>query len=298
MSQDFNKIPVFKIYEESSEWPTPDLLHWEPLEERCQLHQFKIKPHRHNDLVQVFYLQKGEIDAQLDGKSYVLKSPCLMVVAAMCVHDFRVTSDVSGHVLSLTSPLTEKLSAELEILNQPLKNSAVYPVSQDHLKVEMLFESIKEEYTTLQRGRELSLESLLKTLLIWVGRLGVRRTEPDSHLDRGNQHLKAFSRLVELHFKSHQPLDKYAQELNITAKHLNAVCQQLTQKSSLHIIHQRLLLEAKRNLIYTAMTISEISYSLGFSEPAYFTRFFKRLAGLPPKEFRLNQRMLSGTDRT
>lgn len=292
MMHESSQIPVFKIYEETLEWSTPDLLHWEPLEDRCQLHHFKIRPHRHNDLVQIFYLQKGEIDAHLDGKRHALKAPCLLVVAAMCVHDFRVTSDVNGHVLSLTSPLTEKLGRELEFLNQQLKNTAIYPVAEDHHKVEMLFEAIMEEYQTLQMGREQSLESLLKTLMIWIGRLGVTRAELESHLDRSNRHLTAFSQLVEMHYKTHQPIDNYARELNITAKHLNAICQQLTQKSSLHIIHQRLLLEAKRNLIYTAMTISEISYGLGFSEPAYFTRFFKRLAGIPPKEFRLRQRAL------
>ena len=52
------------------------------------------------------------------------------------------------------------------------------------------------------------------------------------------------------------------------------------------MIHQRLLLEAKRNLVYTAMTIQQVSDSLGFSEPAYFSRFFKRYAGVSPRAFR------------
>lgn len=284
-------IPVFKIYEETVDWPTTDLLLWEALKDRCQQHHYKINPHRHNDLIQVFYLQQGEMNAQLDGNSFILKAPCIMVVPAMCVHDFSVTSNVNGHVLSLTSPLTQKLGTELNFLDQLLKNPSIYPVSQDQDKVGMLFEAIMEEYQNLQMGREQSLEALLKTLMIWIGRLGIKRSTLESRMNRSNQHLTAFSQLVELHFKTHQPLKDYAKELNITAKHLNATCQQLTQKSSLHIIHQRLLLEAKRNLIYTAMTISEISYSLGFSEPAYFTRFFKRLTGTPPKEFRIKQKI-------
>ncbi|GAB3387028.1 hypothetical protein GCM10027514_28270 [Azotobacter armeniacus] len=52
------------------------------------------------------------------------------------------------------------------------------------------------------------------------------------------------------------------------------------------MIHQRLLLEAKRNLIYTTMTVNELSDALGFNDPAYFSRFFRRLAGQSPKAFR------------
>ncbi|MNE89947.1 Transcriptional activator NphR [compost metagenome] len=57
-------------------------------------------------------------------------------------------------------------------------------------------------------------------------------------------------------------------------------------QSALQIIHQRLLLEAKRNLIYTNMTVSQVSDSLGFSDPTYFSRFFRRLGGQSPKAFR------------
>jgi AraC family transcriptional regulator, transcriptional activator of pobA len=64
------------------------------------------------------------------------------------------------------------------------------------------------------------------------------------------------------------------------------LCRQASEKSALELIHDRLLLEAKRNLVYTSMNISEVSYAVGFADPAYFTRFFKRLAGMSPKEFR------------
>ena len=72
----------------------------------------------------------------------------------------------------------------------------------------------------------------------------------------------------------------------MTAAHLNALCRQTVGKSALELIHERMILEAKRNLVYTSMSISEVSYAIGFSDPAYFTRFFKRQVGLSPKEFR------------
>jgi len=82
------------------------------------------------------------------------------------------------------------------------------------------------------------------------------------------------------------PLPGYADKIGITATHLNVLCRNAVNQSALDIIHERALLEAKRNLVYTTMTISEVSYVLGFSDPAYFTRFFKRQSALSPKDFR------------
>ncbi|MNE34730.1 Bifunctional transcriptional activator/DNA repair enzyme AdaA [compost metagenome] len=68
--------------------------------------------------------------------------------------------------------------------------------------------------------------------------------------------------------------------------HLNSLCRELAGQTALQIIHQRLLLEAKRNLIYTNMSIGQLSDSLGFSDPTYFSRFFRRLDGQTPNAFR------------
>lgn len=82
------------------------------------------------------------------------------------------------------------------------------------------------------------------------------------------------------------PVAHYAHEIGVTPAHLNVLCRQTVDKSALEMIHERLMLEARRNLVYTSMTISQVSYATGFSDPAYFTRFFKREAGVSPKEFR------------
>uniref|UniRef100_UPI001FB80F71 helix-turn-helix domain-containing protein n=1 Tax=Pseudomonas aeruginosa TaxID=287 RepID=UPI001FB80F71 len=103
---------------------------------------------------------------------------------------------------------------------------------------------------------------------------------------RGQEYLSAFSQLVERHFREHLGIDEYARRLGISPAHLNGVARRLSGQTALGIVHQRLLLEAKRDLVYTAMTVNEIADRLGFSEPAYFTRFFKRLSGVSPSVFR------------
>ena len=56
--------------------------------------------------------------------------------------------------------------------------------------------------------------------------------------------------------------------------------------STLELIHERLLLEARRNLAYSTRSVAAVSHALGFVDPAYFTRFFKQRAGLSPRAFR------------
>ena len=110
--------------------------------------------------------------------------------------------------------------------------------------------------------------------------------------EKSGQHLATFSRMIEQDYSKHHLVTYYARKIGITAAHLNIISRQITGKSALNLIHERLLLEAKRNLVYTNLSISTLSYTLGFADPAYFTRFFKRNSGASPKEFRNQTKML------
>ena len=95
-----------------------------------------------------------------------------------------------------------------------------------------------------------------------------------------------FRDAVERRFRSQASIIDYAELLGVTAKQLRAACLKVAGKSPLQLIRQRTLLEARRLLIYSNMTIAEIGYSLGFDDPAYFSRFFSSEAGLSPRGFR------------
>jgi AraC family transcriptional activator of pobA len=281
-----HNAPIYQLYGEQQGWPTPDLIHCESIPERSSLHQWVIKPHRHNDLIQVLYMRAGRADANVDGVSYALQPPAMLLIPAMCIHGFSFSRDVDGHVLTLAEPLVQQLAARLEIL-QPLLQAPVYHPLGVEDEPEYLIAAIEHEYGHPAPERDYVLESLVGTLLVSLARRSMAATVGgELQRDRSSQHIARFSHLVDRHFKTHRPVDFYANELGVSAAHLNALCRRLTGRSALQIVHERLLLQAKRSLIYTAMTISEVSDSLGFSEPAYFSRFFKRYTGLAPKEFR------------
>ncbi|HUH39630.1 MAG TPA: helix-turn-helix domain-containing protein, partial [Castellaniella sp.] len=103
---------------------------------------------------------------------------------------------------------------------------------------------------------------------------------------RSHAHFRRFGELLDQWHTRHHDVRHYAGALNITPAHLNVITREHAGKSPLELIHERLQLEASRSLVYTSMTIGEISDALGFSDPAYFTRFFKKGSGVSPKAFR------------
>jgi AraC family transcriptional activator of pobA len=278
-------VPVFKLYGETCIWPTPDLLHCESIPERSRLHDWEIKPHRHSDLVQLLYVQAGRAALSVEDRTERIDTPVLQVVPALSVHTFRFSEDIQGHILSLARPLVEELERALE--DSPLRSARCHALEDDAQYIATLFGAISAEYRQRRAGRDLMLHSLINLLLVWLSRRGSEHTAADVSLqDRGREHLQAFMQQLESSFRQHLSIEQHARRLGISAAHLNAVCRRLSDQSALQIVNQRLLLEAKRNLIYTAMTVNQISDSLGFSEPGYFSRFFKRATGQSPRDFR------------
>lgn len=288
MAQAALSVPVFKLYGETA-WPTPDLLHCESIPTRSRLHDWQIKTHRHADLVQFLYVQAGRAQVSIEGQARQLGPGTLQVVPVMSIHGFRFSEDIQGCILSLAKPALDAMGAGVQ--GQPFDRPGAYAAGADRAHLDDLFARLLDEYAVPRAERELMLHALLGALLVWVAR---RAGEPPQRVasaqSRGQQHLAQFDRLIERHFKTHRPIDFYAQAIGVSTAHLNALCRQWAGQSALQRLNQRLTLEAKRNLVYTAMTVSEIADSLGFSEPAYFSRFFKRETGCTPKGFRLQRR--------
>ncbi|WP_204355875.1 helix-turn-helix domain-containing protein [Marinobacter bohaiensis] len=293
---DMEQIPVFKLYGETRQWPTPDLLHCESIAARSRLHDWHIRTHRHADLVHVLHIREGQLTLELEGLEHQVAGPVFIVIPAMTIHGFRFSRDTDGHIITLARPLAEHLAAWPGPVAPVLTRAGFYPLHEEGLaeRIQRLVEEIAEEYRHPAAGREMALHGLIQALVTQLMRRkerGGQATEPapqtGSRSERSEGHVRDFQALIESHFLSQPRVEWFAESLGITAAHLNALCRRETGASALQLLHERVLLEAKRNLTYTNLTISQVSDLLGFSEPAYFTRFFKRLTGMTPKAFRL-----------
>lgn len=276
-------VPIFKLYGESQAWPTPDLLHCESIPKRSSLYHWEIKPHRHADLYQMLYVQNGQAVVEVEGRRSEIGEPSIQVTPPLCVHGFQFSEDIEGYVLSLGAPLVAQLEAQL---GAPLAAAGCYPLGEDRGYIDTLFAALLKEYEGSAASRDLVLGSLVNVLMVWIARCRRQNRAPSGRDERNRQFLGGFIKLVEQHYREHLTVETFAHRLGMSAVHLNNLCRQLAGQSALQIIHQRLLLEARRSLVYTNMTVAQVSDHLGFADPAYFSRFFRRLTGQSPNGFR------------
>lgn len=103
---------------------------------------------------------------------------------------------------------------------------------------------------------------------------------------RHSERLFRLSSLIEAHYGEHQSIGYYAGALGITPKHLNTLCRQYLGTTVADMQHERLLIESKRLLLFSSLSVKEIGYRLGFEDASYFVRFFRRHAGVTPAQFR------------
>jgi AraC family transcriptional activator of pobA len=279
-------IPVFKLYGESLDWPTPDLLHCETISSRSREHEWEIKPHRHADLCQLLFVFKGQAELEIEGQRTQLQTPAIQVLPPLSVHGFRFSEDVEGFIVTLATPLINHLQAQLGDSVHALASAENYPAGIDGDYLNSLFSALQAEYNGHQPAREMLMHSLVSVIMVWVSRQAIVRHKASQRPQRQREYLNGFIQLVEETYRQHVKVEDLAHRLGISVSHLNGTCRELAGQPALQIMHERQLLEAKRLLTYTSMTIYEMSELLGFSDPTNFTRLFRRRVGISPKAFR------------
>jgi AraC family transcriptional activator of pobA len=264
------------------------MVHCESIAARSQLHNWQIRPHQHNGLFQILYLQQGKAKIRLEDQQRRMSAGQVLVVPQMCVHGFQFDRNAVGHVITLAYPMINRLTKQAGDGLLALTSPSMHTLGEDSRSshIRMAFAALDAEYRGNAPYRHLLMESLLGAILIWLARDTLPQRAGAKETGRGGEHFGRFCELIEEHYTGHHPVAFYARRIGITAAHLNVLCRQAAGKSALELIHERVLLEAKRNLVYTSMTVSVVSYTIGFSDPAYFTRFFKRQVGMSPKDFR------------
>jgi len=279
-------VPLFQLYGENQAWPGTDLLHCESIPARSRLHHWEIKPHQHAELFQLLYVQRGRAEVEIEGVRSAIDEAAIQVVPPLTVHGFRFSADIQGHVLTfgtaLVADLEQRLGTPLGVLTQ----AACYPLGKDRVRLRSLIDTLQQEYQGNAPGRAALLEALVTALLVWIGRCQQQGQAPRNRDERDRQLLGQYLRLVEAHYREHLSVEDFAARLKVPSLQLNQLCRALCGQSALQVVHQRLLLEARCNLVYTRMSIGQLSDSLGFSDPTYFARFFKRLSGQTPNGYR------------
>jgi AraC-like DNA-binding protein len=160
-------------------------------------------------------------------------------------------------------------------------------------KIQAIFSEIKSEFEM----DDSSLEEMLRTLLKQIIIKSTRRWKQEHHPNAGEisheiEFSRTFSQLVEWHYTRYHTVAEYADLLNISPKALNKRITRYSNTTPNEVIKNRIILEAKRLLVHTSLSVKEIGYKLGYDDPSYFIRLFSKQAETSPQNFRLQYQQI------
>ena len=275
-----SNVQSYSLFGESTH--LPDVLHCETIADRSVLHDWELAPHRHARLHQVLLVEKGGGSVTLDGKAHTLTQGSLVNVPPNHVHSFRFEKDTRGWVTTLADELMDELLVGVGTQRSEINQATVL---QSDAFIAKTVQQIWLEFSSQEKARALMLRGLSGVLLAWVARQLAAASIGDAQAN-DSVLVQRFKALIEQNFASHWKVSQYAKALSISPTHLSRLTRAANGMSALRMIEARLMREARRNLAYTNLSISSIAYTLGFSDPAYFSRVFTRDAGISPKAFR------------
>jgi AraC family transcriptional activator of pobA len=167
---------------------------------------------------------------------------------------------------------------------------------KDQQQFELLYSMFKDEMQDNDGIQAAMLRSLLAGLIIRITRLAKKQYLPKAlSEDAKTDTIRKFNLLVEMHFKEQHQVQFYAQSLNKSPKTLSNLFSIYNHKTPLQVIHERLILEAKRLFYYSDKSAKEIAAELGFEDAGHFSRFFKNLTNINPSDFRKTFQQIQGT---
>lgn len=249
--------------------------------------------HRHDRYFQLHCLTHGKIELQLDEHHYAVQAPLFVLTPPSVPHAFVTEEPSEGHVLTvhqaLICPLLQALwpgSSDALMIPGLCRSLADSPQTLSALA--QLWSLIAQEFAQQGNGRETQLRLLSQSLFLLVLReVHSDDDRPGRVSVRGEMTLfQRFTCMVDEKYREHLTIPAYARALGISDSRLTVLCHRLVNQPPKRLIFDRIIREAKRLLLFSPDSVHQIAWQLGYKDPAYFSRFFHRIAGCSPSEFR------------
>ncbi len=284
------RLPVFALYGEGRAG-TLRMLHIESIDSRSRLYNWEIDVHVHHGLHQLLWLRLGSVDALLDETRIEASGPVALAIPPGVAHAFRFARHTQGYVFTFDSALlAERDDAQTgAALGTLFAAPAAMPLPAGDAATERLHAL----WQALHAEAQAPAAQAAGPVALWLGRsvvwqLAQRRAHADERPRTQSRHA-LYTRwlvLVEQHYTEHWHITRYADELGLSAERLNRLVRAETGMSAQQLVHERLVREACRLLMYVQAPVSQLAFDLGFNDPAYFSRFFRRHTGLAPAAYR------------
>lgn len=238
----------------------------------------------------IYWIQEGEGTYNIDFEQYQFTDNVLFFLSPGQV--FTVDSEKIKTAYKLTfvkdfyciQTHDKEVACNGILFNNIYETPFVKPCKKDTDKLKFILESLVEEFQQEETAQYDMLQAYLKQFIIHAVRV-----KKENHVikeDSETRLFKDFSLLVEQNFKKMHAVTDYANRLGVSPKSITKHFKKMGAKTPSDFIKNRIILEAKRLLIYTDFTVKEIAFELGFNDPAYFTRFFTKAIQKSPLQFK------------
>ncbi|RTE52323.1 AraC family transcriptional regulator [Arenibacter aquaticus] len=251
------------------------------------------KPHRHNFFLCALFT-KGSGIHEIDFETYNVKPGSIFFLRPGQTHFWKFTSAPDGYIFFHTQEFFE-LHFTHATLNQfpfyySLKNPPRVQIAMDKLKeIELKFREINQEYYVSLPFKRQKIASLLNTVYIDLSRPYIDIDQKKEVVSiRYLDTIRALEKLISLHYKTQKSAKFYADSLHISSKHLNRIVRTTLNKTTTQLITEHIILEAKRLLVHSNNTLSEIARIMGYEDYAHFSKVFKTTTRISPKGFKKN----------
>lgn len=254
-------------------------------------------PHLH-DFYTIFWVESGEAIHATEFVEYSLKEDTILFVPPGLKHRMYLDKTVHGVYILFNEDFIQYNRKnhvplkEYRLFNNPDFRSLITVIPEKREKLQNITQMIFEEVRNSDDYSQDIVLNLLHLFLLESRRIFDQqnqdnRTEPDSTPDTT---IIKFKQLIEENFTTQKNVSPYAEMLNLNPSCLNELTKRTTGITAGELIRNRVIDETKKLLFSSKMSGKEIAFQLGFDDPAYFSRFFRKYTGITLKEFRENSR--------
>lgn len=281
-----NEFPVYGINEFQLQ---NDETHFyaNHLNPHVQQHHFTNLPHKHNFYLTVLFT-KGEGKHEVDFELHTISPGMLFMLKPGQMHYWELSDDVEGYVFFHSKEFyddgfTNSSINDFDFFGSFQSPSVVILKGDAFRNIQSLMLQMVEEYGSNQLLKWQKIRAIMNVVYVDISRnySSVYAVESERYLLKVRQ----FEKLIEQNFMKSRSVKDYANQLFVSEKHLNRILKSCLNKTSSQLIIERVLLEAKRMLMVASNSVAQISEELGFSDPSYFNRFFKKNTGVTPLHF-------------
>lgn len=250
----------------------------------------RIHRHRHFELFRL----KGAGSHFNDFAEHPLRDDSLVVVRPGQVHGWPDSGQLRGTMIVFTQEFFDgdrpppSALQRYGFLQEGRPARALDPSAARTL--DAAFAAIAAEFDARQPEWHDVIRSHLHIVLVQIARLAAQDPASLAPKGRAAELIRRFRLLLENQFRTTKSVAGYARQLGVTPGHLNDVLREHTGQAASEVIHDRILLEARRCLLHSELSVSEVGYGLGYEDPSYFARFFRRSTGQSPMAFRATHR--------